>query len=104
MTKTASSPIMRVIRHLVEGQRVKATSDHELLGRFVAQHDEISFNTLLHRHGAMVLDVCRCVLHNEADAEDAFQTTFLVFARKAKTIRKATSLGSWLHGVAYRIS
>jgi RNA polymerase sigma factor (sigma-70 family) len=104
MSKAASSPILRVIRRVVEDQHVKELSDHELLGRFVAQHDESAFHTLLRRHGAMVLDVCRCMLGNEADAEDAFQATFLVFARKAKTIRKATSLGSWLYGVSYRIA
>jgi DNA-directed RNA polymerase specialized sigma24 family protein len=54
----------------------------------------------MRRHGPVVLDVCRSMLVNQADAEDAFQATFLVFARKAKGIRAATSIGSWLHGVA----
>ncbi len=102
MTKAASSPILRVIRSVVEDQQVKELSEHELLARFITQHDETAFQTLLSRHGPMVLDVCRWMLSNEADAEDAFQATFLVFARKAKSVRKATSLGSWLYGVAYR--
>jgi RNA polymerase sigma factor (sigma-70 family) len=101
VTKAVASPILSLIRRTVEDQRVREMPDAELLRRFHAQRDQVAFHALLRRHGAMVLDVCRGVLGNEADAEDAFQATFLILARKAGSIRKATSLGSWLHGVAY---
>jgi RNA polymerase sigma factor (sigma-70 family) len=102
MARTASSPILQLIRRVCEGPRVKDSPDQELLRRFLGGRDEAAFEALLRRHGPMVLDVCRGVLGNEADAEDAFQATFLVLARKAESVRKAASLGSWLHGVAYR--
>ena len=79
-------------------------SDVALLRRFVGR-DEAAFATLLSRHGAMVLGVCRRLLRQEQEAEDAFQATFLVLASKARSLTtKATSLGSWLHGVAVRVS
>src|SRR5436190_22616015 len=102
MTKAVSSPILQLIRQVAADQRVEQQSDHDLLQRFDGQQDEAAFHTLLLRHGPMVLEVCRGVLGNEADAEDAFQATFLILARKAASIRKTASVGSWLHGVAYR--
>ncbi len=102
MAKATASPILDLIRREVEDQRVRALPDQELLQRFHGQQDQAAFHALLRRHGPMVLDVCRGVLGNEADAEDAFQATFLILARKAGSIRKTASLGSWLHGVAYR--
>jgi RNA polymerase sigma factor (sigma-70 family) len=102
MAKAASSPILQVIRRAFRDRRVEDSPDHELLRRFLSERDEAAFEALLRRHGPMILDVCRGVLGNEADAEDAFQATALVLARKAGAIRKTASLASWLHGVAYR--
>jgi RNA polymerase sigma factor (sigma-70 family) len=79
-------------------------SDGGLLERFIAARDAEAFRALIHHHGPMVLGVCRRVLHHEQDAEDAFQATFLVLVRKAASIAKRPSLGSWLYGVAYRVS
>jgi RNA polymerase sigma factor (sigma-70 family) len=76
-------------------------TDGDLLAAYVARRDEAAFAALVRRHGPMVLGVCRRILRNHADAEDAFQATFLVLVRKAGTIRTRTQVSSWLHGVAH---
>ena len=76
----------------------------ELLQRFVRSCDEAAFELLVWRHGAMVLNLCRRVLRHEQDVEDAFQATFLIFVRKAGSIAKRQSVGSWLYKVAYRLA
>jgi RNA polymerase sigma factor (sigma-70 family) len=102
MAKTTVDPILHVICRLVADQRLREVPDQELVRRFSKGGDQVAFSGLLRRHGAMVLDVCRKILPNEQDAEDAFQATFLVLARKSGAIRKKSSVGSWLYGVAYR--
>ena len=104
MPGTAASPLLQMIRRIVEDQRVKGIPDGELVRMFSAERDETAFRELMRRHGAMVLDVCRHVLGENAATEDAFQATFVELARKAGTIRNRAAAGSWLHGVAYRIA
>ena len=94
-------PVVRQIRRLA-GDPLSESDDAFLLGQFTARRDERAFETLVRRHGRLVRAVCRHVLRSEEDAEDAFQATFLVLARKAGAIRKRQSLASWLHGVALR--
>ena len=73
-----------------------APSDGELVGRYARARDEGAFAELLRRHGAMVYGVCRRVLRNGPDADDAFQAVFLVLARKAGTLGEAGLVGNWL--------
>ncbi len=75
-------------------------TDGELLEAFVRSRDETAFECLVHRHGPMVLGVCRRLLSNAADAEDAFQATFLILVRKADSVFPRGRVGGWLHGVA----
>jgi RNA polymerase sigma factor (sigma-70 family) len=96
--------VFRQLRGVVAFERTKNQSDGELLCSFRQRQDQDAFAALLRRHGRLVWHICRRVLHNEHDAEDAFQATFLVLARKAGSIRQAESVSSWLHGVAHRIA
>jgi RNA polymerase sigma factor (sigma-70 family) len=77
-------------------------SDGQLLGRFVEWRDEAAFEALLRRHGPMVLGVCRRVLRDTHDAEDAFQAVFIVLARKAAVVAPREAVAGWLYGVARR--
>jgi DNA-directed RNA polymerase specialized sigma24 family protein len=73
-----------------------------LLEAYAAANDQDAFAALVGRHGSLVLGVCRRILQDIHDAEDAFQAVFLTLARSSGSIRKVEALTSWLHGVAYR--
>jgi RNA polymerase sigma factor (sigma-70 family) len=79
-------------------------SDGALLGRFVADRDQSAFAALVQRHGSLVLGVCRQVLGDWGAAQDAFQNTFLILARKAGLLDRNSPLGGWLYKVAYRLA
>src|SRR5256885_2920869 len=101
----ATDPLSDALRGLrrVEGLRELADeTDGQLLTRFLGRREEAAFEALVRRHGPMVFGVCRRVLGHAHDAEDAFQATFLVLARKARSIVPREAVGNWLYGVAYR--
>jgi RNA polymerase sigma factor (sigma-70 family) len=96
--------LLRHVRRVAGVTSIDGLSDGQLLARFQADREESAFAALMRRHGRHVWNVCRHVLGHEQDAEDAFQATFLVLARKAGSIRSTEAVGSWLHGAAYRIA
>jgi RNA polymerase sigma factor (sigma-70 family) len=102
----AVSPLDPVIHYLHRSLDSGSAprSDGDLLARFTIDSDPEAFAALVQRYQAMVMNVCRRLLGNSADADDAFQATFFLLARKARSIRKRDSVGSWLHGVAHRLS
>jgi RNA polymerase sigma factor (sigma-70 family) len=104
MTAAPLAMVVRRLRTAAGGEAARDLADAELLRRFAAGRDEAAFAAIVHRYGRLVLGVCRRVLGHEQDAEDACQATFLVLARRAPSIRKHTSLASWLHGVAHHVS
>src|SRR5262245_10354033 len=103
----ATRSLQTLFEHVPRRQRPPpsgAVTDAQLLERFLQQRDEAAFGLLMRRHGPLVFGVCRRVLHHTEDAEDAFQATFLMLARKAGAISQRESVSGWLCTVAFRIA
>jgi len=97
--RPAADPLIR----LFDGSALVGLTDGELLARFVATRDEAAFEGLVARLGPMVLGVARRMLGDRGDADDAFQATFLVLVRRARSVGRGDLIGPWLHGVAVRV-
>jgi RNA polymerase sigma factor (sigma-70 family) len=100
----ASLPMMRCLRRALGATGADGLTDRQLLERFIAERDEAAFEALVWRHGPTVLGVCRRMLRQDQDAEDAFQAAFLLLVRKARTIGNGQAVASWLYRVAYRVA
>jgi RNA polymerase sigma factor (sigma-70 family) len=99
------SPLNQAVRTaLLRLQEIGTLSDAQLLEGFAIQHEEAAFEQLVRRHGPMVLRVCQRILHNSHDADDAFQATFIVLARKAGSVARRQEVANWLYGVAQRVA
>ncbi len=101
MTASQGKRVIDHLRRVVLAGEAASLSDEQLLTCFLEHRDEVAFEALVRRHGPMVLGVCRRVLRTLADAEDAFQATFLVLVRKAASIQSRATVANWLYGVAH---
>jgi RNA polymerase sigma factor (sigma-70 family) len=105
MRRNSTSAGRKQIDRLFAGGSLVGLTDRELLRRFLAgEMAEAAFEALVDRHGPMVRAVCRSMLGDPHEADDAFQATFLVLARRAGSIRRGDAVGSWLYGVARRVA
>jgi RNA polymerase sigma factor (sigma-70 family) len=102
MATTQIDSAIRHLRRAVLREDGAGKTDGQLLASFIEQEDETAFEALVHRHGPMVFGACLRIVGNHHDAEDAFQATFLVLARKASSVRPRERVANWLHGVALR--
>jgi DNA-directed RNA polymerase specialized sigma24 family protein len=98
MSASHGNTLLRHVRMLAAQQATAELSDQALMQRLAAGPDATALETLVRRHGSMVLGVCRRVLDNLHDAEDALQATFLVLIQKAASVRSPGSVSCWLHG------
>jgi RNA polymerase sigma factor (sigma-70 family) len=104
MSSAQVGAVLRHIRKLASARKDHQEPDRRLLERFAQDRDEDAFAALLRRHGPMVLSVCRSVLRDLHDAEDAFQAAFLLLAQKAGSIHRREAVSGWLYRVAYHLA
>ena len=104
MSSGAHGGVLRQIERLFRGGTASGLTEWQALRRYVADGDASAFEVLLSRHGPMVLGVCRRMLDDPLDVEDAFQATFLVLVKRAHALREHEVLGLWLYGVAIRVA
>src|SRR4051812_33694924 len=104
MAKGRNVAILPLIHRAFQTGSVAGMTDGQLLRRFATQGDEFAFEALVARHGRLVLGVCRNLLRDPNDVEDAFQATLFVLVRKAGAIRLEDSLAPWIYAVAYRVA
>ncbi len=104
MSRAQVGAVAHHLRRVFGQGTVAGLAEWELLRRYLERGDEEAFGAIVARHGPMVLGVCRRVLGESGDSDDAFQVTFLTLARKAGTLGEGDAIGSWLYGVAHRVS
>src|SRR5260370_1287594 len=102
MTQGQMSWVIERVRRAALVRNGVGMTDGELLECYLADGSGAAFEALVRRHAAMVLSVCRRVVGHAQDAEDAFQATFVVLVRKARSVMPREAVGNWLYGVAYR--
>jgi RNA polymerase sigma factor (sigma-70 family) len=104
IVKQHSAAVGKQLQLVFNQGTLTGLSERGLLERFVQGRDEAAFGALVSRHGPMVLGVCRRILRDENDVEDAFQATFLILVRRATAIRRGDLVSHWLYGVARRVA
>src|SRR5215212_6884879 len=104
MPRAPLGELLHYLKRLCPPADAGRSTDRELLHRFVTKQDEGAFTVLVKRHGPMVMGVCQRLLGDHHLAEDAFQATFIVLARRAATVRSQTLLETWLYAVAQRVA
>jgi RNA polymerase sigma factor (sigma-70 family) len=104
MKWAGAAAVARGLESLVDPGTVTGLSEAQVLARFVERGDPVAFESIVTRYGPMVLSVCRQMLRDANDVDDAFQATFLILIQKARGLRQPEKLGPWLYGVAHRVA
>lgn len=104
MRKVGSGAVFRDLQQLVDPGTIAGLTERQVLARFVERRDSVAFEAIVARHGPMVLSVCRQLLRDVNDVDDAFQATFVILIKKADSLRQPDRLGPWLYGVAHRVA